>query len=193
MLCRLKRKMHGVVCTKKISIGVLKLRLYLTSVVLSFALLPHDVSAELRPDSLYVRLNRPATVAMHNPPSSFLQSLDRLNQNTKVLAPLVRTGSPFHADVWIIFLEDEEEIGSLPEIIQSVFRALPKHGGFSASRYIEFETEDGVPKAASFQFLGRYKNSDRKTAACRAAVAVYTGVYGLFNDARAQLVKSCAD
>lgn len=82
------------------------------------------------------------------------------------------------ADVWVLFFQNEDEVRLMPEIIQDVYDAMPKEIERPASRYVEFQLSTGGPKAASFHLLENYETTNENVIACKAAVAVYSGVIG---------------
>ncbi|WP_412550269.1 hypothetical protein [Shimia sp. MIT910701] len=136
------------------------------------------VLAEDRQDSLFERLERPATIIAHNAPNSFGKSLDVLNQKELVFVPPTEGQEPLKADVWVVFVENESEVASLQEIFQELYRALPEMNEKSTSGYLEFQLSSGEPKAASFHFVDRYATENERVISCKAAVAVYLGVVG---------------
>lgn len=155
-------------------------------------LLGSSVLSEDRQDSLFARLERPATVAAHHSPSSFAKYLDKVNERETVLVPSKEGSAAFEADVWILFFEDESEIGSMPEIIQEIYAAMPKFDDNAVSQYVEFELSEGGPKAASFHFLDRYSTDSEEVIACKAAIDVYSGVKGEMDIAkRKDLTAQC--
>ncbi len=135
-----------------------------------------SAAAEDRHDSLFDRLGRTATVASHNSPSSFASYLDKENEKKTVLVPSQEGFKPSEADVWVLFFQNEDEVSLMPEIIQDLYDAMPKVIERPASRYVEFQLSTGGPKAASFHFLENYKTTNENVIACKAAVAVYSGV-----------------
>lgn len=145
-----------------------------------------------RQDSLFARLERPATVAGHNSPEAFAKYLDKVNENLSVLAPSAEGSDPFEADVWVLFFKNESEINSMPSVIKDLYAAIPKVNESAASRYIEFQLSKGGPKAASFHFLDNYGKDSDEVIACKAAVAVYSGVLGNTSTLdRKKLTASC--
>lgn len=148
--------------------------------------------AENRQDTLFKRLNRPATVAGHNSPSTFAIYLDQVNERKTVLVPSKEGSNPIEADVWVLFFQNEAEVDAMPKLIKDVYNAIPKGTGRPASKYIEFQLSSGGPKAASFHFLEHYGTDSEDVVACKAAVAVYSGVIGSTNSHdRKNLTKKC--
>lgn len=150
------------------------------------------VAAENRSDSLFSRLDRPATIIAHNAPSSFGKSLDIINRNELVFVPPSEGSPPLQSDVWVVFVQNEAEIASLQPIFKELYHALPDMGEKAASGYMEFKLSSGEPKAASFHFVEKYGTDAEEIVACKAAVAVYSGVTGNTNalDAK-KLSKEC--
>lgn len=144
-----------------------------------FLIVASSALAENRQDSLFKRLNRPATVAGHNSPSAFAKYLNKENEQKTVLAPSKEGSDPFEADVWVLFFQNEAEVRSMPKLVQEVYDAIPqKYTDRPASRYIEFKLSNGDSKAASFHIIENYEGDSDETIACKAAVAVYSGVSG---------------
>lgn len=157
-----------------------------------FLIVASSALAENRQDSLFKRLNRPATVAGHNSPSAFAKYLDKENEQKNVLVPSKEGSDPFEADVWVLFFQSEAEVHAMPKLIQDVYDAIPKGTGRPASKYIEFQLSSGGPKAASFHFLEHYGTDSEDVVACKAAVAVFSGVIGSTNSHdRKNLTKKC--
>lgn len=148
--------------------------------------------AEDRQDSLFAKLGRPATVAGHNSPEAFAKYLDEVNERMTVLVPSAAGSVPFEADVWVLFFRNETEISSMPSIIQELYAVTPKVTKNPASSYIEFQLSNGGPKAASFHFLENYGEDSEEVIACKAAVAVFSGVIGnISTSERRELTSNC--
>lgn len=160
---------------------------------LVFLLVAGSALAENRQNSLFKRLNRPATVAGHNSPSAFAKYLNKENEQKTVLAPSKEGSDPFEADVWVFFFQNEAEVRSMPKLIQEVYDAIPqKDADHTVSSYIEFELSNGNSKAASFHIIENYEGDSDETIACKAAVAVYSGVSGnTYSFDRRKRAKEC--
>ncbi|MFY0682858.1 MAG: hypothetical protein JXR13_20010 [Thalassovita sp.] len=151
-----------------------------------------NLMAENQQDSFFSRLERPATVSSLNVPKAIGKHLDKLNEPMTVLVPSATDSDPFEADVWLLFFRNESEISSMPSIIQDIHAATPKLVEKPASRYVEFQLSVGGPKVASFHFVENYGTDSEEVIACKAAVAVYSGVIGNKNiSERNRLIDNC--